>query len=170
MTPRLRVYAAVCLVTLLLTSCSYSKLSTAKSGAGDVSVADSIDSSYSATGSSVSISGNLYTMAAALDSSPGRVALSLIICKLDSSRMLAELSQKDAQSLFDTLKEIAQQKSQTLESLDDLYDLKDILASEKIYVLINSNAVTSSNAPQSSGNSVDVNGWIEKFEKAYAAG
>jgi len=98
-----------------------------------------------------------------LSSSTGRVALALIICKLDPHNVFEELSQKNAKELFDTLIETASRKSQTLEAIDGQFNLKDILASEKIYVTIKSNAVTSNASPTSSTAST---AWITPFMTA----
>jgi hypothetical protein len=160
-----RICVAACLMMLFLTSCS---LKFSSSGNNYKKATAATYDSNQSSSSSISLNVDLNTEAASLSSTPGRVALALIICKMDSSRVLDELTQKKAQPLFDILKEIAQQKSQTLESLDDQYGLKDILASEQIYVTIKSNAVTSVPAPSSAGSSSD-NGWMQKFKTAINA-
>jgi hypothetical protein len=162
---RWRICVAACLMMLFLTSCSL-KLGSAGNNYKNAATA-TYDSNQSSS-SSISLNVDLNTEAASLSSTPGRVALALIICKMDSSRVLDELAKKDAPSLLNILKEIALQKSQTLESLDDQYDLKDILASEQIYVTIKSNDVSSVPAPSSAVSSSD-NGWMQKFKTAINA-
>lgn len=95
-----------------------------------------------------------------LGSSPGRLALAIIINRIDGTTAIDDLARKNAQELFDILRQTASQKSETLESLDQIYYLSDILASEKIYVLLQSNNVVSSKAA-----SYDAN-WAEKFDKS----
>lgn len=125
--------------------------------------------------------------------SKGRIALALIICKLDSSKSLSDLAQKDAATLFELLRETAMQKSVTLETVDKQYDVTDILASEGIYESIQANNVTSltagssqasvsssavsdskkasaSNASSSaSASSASLYAWIPEFETAINA-
>lgn len=96
----------------------------------------------------------------AIGSSPGRLALALIINKLDSATDVEDLSKESAQELFDTLRQDAPQKSQTLEGLDQLYGLDDILASEGIYVNFQANNIVSSVSANSGF------AWSDKFIKA----
>ena len=93
-------------------------------------------------------------------SSPGRVALAIIINRLDNATVVEDLAQQDAPELFELLRQTASQNSQTLQSLDKQYYLSDILASEGIHVTIESNNVISS-----ASGSPDKD-WIAKFEKA----
>lgn len=162
MTYRRLIFIITCVGLLLLTSCSakFQSTSGAKKATNDTFNSTSATSSQPQLKQNVDINSE----AATLKSTPGRVALSHIICKMDSSRALETLSQKDARELLAIISEVAQQKSQTLESLNDQYDLKDILASENVYVNIKSNAVTSAAAQSSSDNS-----WITKFETAINA-
>jgi hypothetical protein len=99
-----------------------------------------------------------------LSSSPGRVALSLIICRLDNSYHLNELSQKDIQDLLSILSETSSQKAVTLEALDAQFNLRGILATEGMTVTIKANQITvvsNGSAPANPDNS-----WIAPFEKA----
>lgn len=99
--------------------------------------------------------------------SPGRVALGEIICKLDSSNVLEDLVSKNtSQGLLEILRETALQKSTTLESLDEKYELTDILASEDIHVTIASNGVTTQTVPSSTPSADD---WISRFQSALSA-
>lgn len=107
---------------------------------------------------------NLADMAHAYGSTPGRVALSLVICRMDRSNSLQSLAQKSAQDLFAMLRETATQNTQTLESLNIQFHLTDILASENIYVKIHANAADALSAPIAPAAN-----WIEQFQAAYAA-
>lgn len=107
---------------------------------------------------------NLADMARTYGSTPGRTALSLIICRVDRSSGLQSLSQKSVQELFDILRETATQNAQTLESLNTQFDLVDILASEGVYVKIHANAADTLSTPITPAPD-----WIEHFQKAYAA-
>lgn len=98
-----------------------------------------------------------------LGSTPGQVALAAIISRLDNASPVEDLSRNSAKELFDDLRQTASQKSQTLEALDQLYDLSDILASEGIYVRFQANNIVSS-APSSASD-----GWIDGFQKAINA-
>lgn len=161
MRSRRATVAAICLILLLLfTSC------TAKNSSGSV-MQSTKRAGASAAEKSVSSAQplDLSKEAQKLDVSEGRAALALIICKLDSSKVVSELAQKDASDLLDILTETALQNSQSLESLDEQYDLKDILASEGVYITIKSNAVSESLAPSGSPG----NGWVQNFQNAYNA-
>ena len=162
MTYRRLIFILTFLFLLLLTSCSakFQNSSAVKKTTADTFDAPPTTSSQSQLKRNIDVNSE----AATLKSTPGRVALSLIICKMDSSRVFETLSQKDASELLAIISEVAQQKSQTLESLNNQYGLKDILASEKIYVDIKSNAVTSAAAQSSSDNN-----WIAKFQTAINA-
>jgi hypothetical protein len=96
----------------------------------------------------------------AMGSTPGRVALALIINKLDDALIVEDLSKKTSQELFDILCQVAPQKSQTLEGLDQLYGLNNILASDGIYVNFQANNVVSAVSQDSSYT------WADKFIKA----
>lgn len=100
-----------------------------------------------------------------LGSTPGRVALAAIIIRLDNASPIEDLSRNSAKELFDVLRQTASQKSQTLEALDQLYGLSDILASENIYVRFQANNVVSA-ADESGAASSD---WIDRFQKAINA-
>lgn len=108
---------------------------------------------------------DLNSEAAALSTQPGQVALALIVCKLDNTKVLDELVKLEPHALFDLLNETALQKSQTLESLDEQYGLAEILASLNINVSIKSNTVTSAPAASSASQN-----WIAKFQQAINAG
>jgi hypothetical protein len=159
---RFVLFSVLCLFLLSLTACSAGVKSASASFKSAVSIYSGPSSSYN-THAKPNI--DLNAEAATLKSTPGQVALSLIICRLDNSEVLDELASKDPQDLFNILTETALQKSQSLQSLDEQYDLTDILASGKIYVTIKSNDVSSAPAPKSS--STD---WIAKFQSAYNAG
>jgi hypothetical protein len=153
----------VCLIIgfslMALTSCS-AKMSSANKTADSTAAAGT---AVPTTSQTVTLKQNIdmSAEAATLKTTPGKVALALIICKMDNSRALEDLAQKDSQDLLSILSEIAQQKSRTLESLNEQYDLVDILASENIFISIKSNAVTSAPAKSSSDLS-----WIPKFQDA----
>lgn len=96
----------------------------------------------------------------ALGSTPGRVALALILNKLDIALVVEDLAKKSSQELFDILRQVAPQKSQTLQGLDQLYGLKNILASDGVYVDFQANNVVST---------ISINNnltWADKFLKA----
>ena len=110
----------------------------------------------SASGSNAKI--DLKARSSELGTSPGRLALAIIIDRLDNATVVEDLSKKNAQELFDLLRQTASQKSQTLEGLNSLYHLNDILASEGIYVTIQANNVTSAASCSVSDS------WIDVFE------
>ena len=154
--------AACLLLPFLLASCSSGKsldsTGSANKQAGNAAV-------LSASASSAPVS-DITVEAQKLSSTPSCVALAEIICQLDSSNHLEDLVQKNnAQKLFEILRETASQKSLTLESIDTQYDLKDILASEGIYVSISSNAVTS----LPTGSKPADSSWIPKFQSGVSA-
>jgi hypothetical protein len=158
-TYRRLILILTCLGLLLLTSCSakFQNSSGAKKTTADTFNSATTENPQPQLKRNIDVNSE----AATLKSTSGRVALSLIICKMDSSRVFETLSQKDASELLAIISEVAQQKSQTLESLNNQYGLKDILASEKIYVDIRSNAVTSAATQSNSDDS-----WITKFQAA----
>lgn len=86
-------------------------------------------------------------------STPARVALSMIITKLDNSYAYTDLVKKSGKELFDVLSETATENNITLESLANKYWLCDILASEKIYVSIEANNVKTLPAPKANSSS-----------------
>ena len=147
---------AACSILALLVACSSQHSMSkpvSKSSFVSLSSAPSQDSSAKAKRTV-----DIKSEAAALSSSAGRVALALVIYKLDNSKAVDELAKKDAATLFDILQEVALQKSQSLESLDDQYDLHDILASENIHVTIKANNVTSASQ---TGSNTD---WVTNFQ------
>ncbi|MDR3552718.1 MAG: hypothetical protein P4L75_06295 [Clostridia bacterium] len=93
-----------------------------------------------------------------LGSTKGRVALAIIINRLDSTQVVDDLAKKSALELFTILQNTAPQKSQTLEGLDRLYDLHAILASEGIYVTIQANDAVSAKSSKQNDD------WVKKFE------
>lgn len=98
------------------------------------------------------------------DSSVGRVALSMIICKLSDINNYSELTAQSAKELFELLKEEAARQNITLEKLDSTYCLGEILKSEQIYVSFSSNNVTYA----SDQTEIDES-WQNKFQEAIAA-
>jgi hypothetical protein len=141
---KVAIAAVGCAVALLLSSCSISsgvtKSAKESDSSGAVKNSQVIMVSQSGQpdfGASVTAQAKLY------QSTPGRVALAMLICKLDSSYDYTDLIKKNANELFDDVSEIAFEKNVTLESLDSRYDLTKILASEKIYVSIVANDVSS---------------------------
>ena len=135
---------ASCIAALLLTSCT-SNSSVAKSDkAYNISARAKISQNSQNTQSAQpNFGASLVGQAAIYNSSPGKVALSMLICRLDNSCVYSDLVNKSAKELFDIVSETAFEKNITLESLDKRYGLRDILASENIYVSIESNNVTS---------------------------
>lgn len=153
-------------VAVLACSCSVHKgktVSAKSSGKGSFAISQPVSSaeSFAAQNASAAVSVDIQEEAVKEGSTPGRVALAVIINRLDGTTSLDDLCHQSAKELFDILQQTASQKSQTLESLDQLYDLSDILASEHIYVQFQSNNVVSS-TPADSGSG----GWVPKFEKA----
>lgn len=137
---------------LLLTSCSSGSNPAKSANAGGITLgAKSSQSSQASLPAQPDFGANVVQQAKLNNSSAGRVALSMIICRLDSSYVYSDLIRKSAKELFDIVSETAVEKNVTLESLNSQYGLCDILASEKIYVSIESNNVTS--LPQSSSSS-----------------
>jgi hypothetical protein len=182
--------AALLLQALLLTSCS-SDTGTAKSAKTSNASKAKISQSYQSSQlTQPDFSANVVQQASIYKSSSGRVALSMLICKLDSSYVYSDLVKKSAKELFDIVSETAVEKNVTLESLDSQYGLSDILASEKIYVSIESNNVTSlpqrssskaisataskksalssKDSKSGSGSAASSNTatWVDKFQKA----
>lgn len=152
--------AAVLACAVALAACGQKKASSSKSVS-----AQETGSVSSAASSTLPASVDLAAEAKTLGSTPGRTALALIICRLDPTNQLQPLAQKNAGDLFSLLQEIAVQKSRTLESLDQQFGLRDILASENIYVIIRANAADTVSGAVSSVAA----GWEQNFEKAYAA-
>lgn len=155
--------AVVCLLaSVILTSCSSGRSLSSTGGSGKQAGSGAVLSASSVSQPVPDIAAE----AQKLSKTPGCVALAEIICQLDSSNHLEDLVQKnDAQHLFEILRETASQKSLTLETIDTQYDLKDILASEGIFVSISSNAVTSLPAGSRPADS----SWIPKFQSAASA-
>ena len=154
--------AACLLLPFLLASCSSGK-SLNSTGSADRQTGNAAVLSASASSSPVT---DITAEAQKLSTTPGCVALAEIICQLDSSNHLEDLAQKNnAQNLFEILRETASQKSLTLETIDTQYDLKDILASEGIFVSISSNAATS----LPTGSRPADSSWIPKFQSAASA-
>lgn len=142
--------AAGLAAALMLASCTKggdAKKSRASAAAGTVVTQGTVSAAQPEFGKSVVEQAEIY------DSSPGRIALAMLICRLDSSYDYTQLVGKSAKELFETLSETAFEKNVTLESLNTQYGLCDILASEKIYVSIEANSVTSLPAPSSSSSS-----------------
>lgn len=157
---RKSAWAALLLAcVLLLASCGKQSGSSLKQASSKVSAVSTEESEADSLPATV----NLADEARQYASTPGRTALALIICRLDRSSALQGLTQKSAGDLFEMLRETAIQKSRTLESLDQQYDLHDILASEGIHVNIHANAAdtVSGGAPAAD--------WVSKFEASYAA-
>lgn len=156
------LFAAVLFSMVLFSACGTQSLPP-KQGASTSSTASF--SAHSGLISSVLPSTvNLVDMAHAYGSTPGRIALSLLICRLDRSSSLQDLSQKPAQDLFAMLRETATQNAQTLESLNIQFHLTDILASEGISVKIHANAADTLSAPI-----LPAADWMAQFQTAYAA-
>lgn len=156
-------------VVLLAGSCarrSETAVSVKSSAKGSFEISQPVSSTemFAAQNASAATSIDIEKEAAKEGSTPGRVALAAVINKLDGTSSVDDLSKKSAQELFDILQQTASQKSQTLESLDQLYYLTDILADEKIFVNFQSNNVVSSMAEDSVQND-----WIPKFEKAISS-
>jgi hypothetical protein len=164
------IFVAVCcaivVLILLLVSADNTK------SAAKIEVSSNVSSSQASQQNLPDFSADIANQAKLYDSSDGRVALSMIICKLDSSYSYSSLVDKSAKELFDILSESAFEKNITLESLDNKYGLSDILASEKIYVIINSNNVssvpraskkTSKDSEKSTSGSEQ---WMTKFKTA----
>ncbi|ADU26282.1 hypothetical protein [Ethanoligenens harbinense] len=148
--------AALALLSACGTQPRQSKSSTAEAIPSSLH-GGTIDSTLPATA-------DLNTMARTYASTPGRIALSLIICRLDRSSYLQPLAQKSAQDLFSMLREVAAQNSQTLESLNTQFHLTDILSSEGIYVQIHANAADPLSTPIAPAPD-----WITQFQSAYAS-
>lgn len=95
-----------------------------------------------------------------LGSTKGRVALAVLINRLDSTQQVDDLAKMDASELFSTLQDTAAKKDQSLEALNRQYDLQSILASEGIYISIQANDVISSPS------SAETSDWASQFEQA----
>lgn len=147
---KLALIALVCTVAIMITSCSSEKSGqySDTSSAADIYESQVLQTS---SGEQPNFSASIVKEAENHDSTPGRVALSMLICRLDSSHVYSDLVKKNAKDLFDILSETAFEKDITLESLNNTYGLSDILASEDIYVIIESNNVTSLPSPSTSG-------------------
>lgn len=98
------------------------------------------------------------------NTSVGRIALAMLICKLDGTNDYHDLLEESSIDLFEALKEEAASQNITLEKLDSTYYLGDILKSEQIYVSFSSNNVTDVTG-KSAGSEEEVN-WQDKFQKA----
>jgi hypothetical protein len=146
--PKTAIAAVLCAAALALISCSSNSDSVISDKASDIGVSSSQIVSQPSLSNQPNFKASVVQQAAVYKSSPGRVALSMLICRLDSSCVYTDLVEKSAKELFEIVSETAFEKNITLESLDNNYGLCDILASEKIYVSIKSNNVTS--LPQSS--------------------
>jgi hypothetical protein len=181
LTRKISLTVAGCLI-LLATSCALNSTNIKSSNAPQKSVSSSQTSQYSLQ-QQPDFSANILSQASLYGTSPGKIALSMLICKLDSSYAYTNLLKKNAKELFDIISETAFKKDITLESLDIRYGLCDILGSEKIYVKIESNNVISmpptpsSSTKQSTASSKPSAGtsdtassnysisWIAKFQK-----
>ena len=157
---RRSVLIFACFALLFLTSCTSKALKSSNQASYNAAATTSSGSALPSQYRNIDINSE----ASALSTQPGQVALALIICKLDNTKVLDELVKQDPHSLFDLLNETALQKSLTLESLDEQYGLTDILASLNIYVNIKSNTVTSVPTPSSASQN-----WITKFQQAINA-
>lgn len=133
---------------------SSKQLTAEKSGTTMQATAGSVNNSMKLT------TINLEKLSKQYNSTDGRVAMAVIIYKMDNSAVIEDLSKKSAKELFDYICELAPQASYTLEGLNKLYYLQDILASEGLYVDLQSNNVVS-RATKSPDK-----GWIQKFESA----
>lgn len=162
---------AILLLTLLVLTASSCAARNTKSIETEPKLSKSVNLASSANGLAEntgqsgaagfsSAADSLQQKAAQLGSTPGRVALAMIIHKLDSTENVDDLAKKSANELFSIIEITAPQKSQTLEGLDRLYELSSILASENIFVQIQANDVVSS-APTSQNKN-----WVSKFETA----
>ena len=146
------VAALLLMQPLLLTSCSSDRDSAKSANASGIALGvKSSQSSQTSQSSQPDFGASVVQQARLNNSSTGRVALAMLICRLDSSYVYSDLIKKNAKELFDIVSETAVEKNVTLESLNSQYGLCDILASEKIYVSIESNNVTA--LPQSSTSS-----------------
>ena len=154
--------AAAVSCALALAACGQRETSSATSKSVSVLEAESVSGTVA---SALPETVDLAAEAQTLGSTPGRTALALIVCRLDPTNSLAALAQKNAADLLSLLQEIAVQKSRTLESLDQQFGLRDILASEHVYVLIHANAADTVSGDGSAASA----GWEQNFEKAYAA-
>jgi hypothetical protein len=165
------MFPRVCLITSFMTiifclcSCSSPKVVSSQIISKQKSISSSHSSGFSLKDASNNIVAittlqELQKKSQALDSSPGRVSLALILNKLDNALVIEDLAKKSPQELFDTLRKTAPQKSQTLQGLDQLYGLKNILASDGINVDFQANNVISA---VSTNNNL---AWTEKFLKA----
>lgn len=164
------LFTAVALVLLsLLSACSIQKSQTTHTASVSSTASFSASEKKISSANSGQIKNtlpstvNLTNMANTYASTPGRVALSLIICSMDRSNSLKTLPQKSARDLFSMLRETAAQNTQTLESLNTEFGLTDILASEGIYVRIHANAADTLTMP-----TAPAADWITRFESAYA--
>jgi hypothetical protein len=136
--------AASCTIALLLASCSLNSAATKDVEASKMSsVITSSQTSQIDQSTQPDFHASIIQEASLYKSTPGRVALSMLICRLDSSYVYSDLVKKNANELFDIVSKTAFKNNITLESLNTLYGLCDILESEKIYVSIESNNVTS---------------------------
>lgn len=146
---RLALVALACTIAVLITSCSQEKVGSL-SGASSAAEVYESQVAQASSEDQPDFTASVVKEAKIYDSSPGRIALSMLICRLDSSRVYTDLVKKNAKELFNILSETAFEKDITLESLDNIYGLTDILASEDIYVSIKANSVTSLPQPSSS--------------------
>ena len=170
--------AAIAGILIAMSSCAFGHSSAGKSStqvfsaAGSVSTNANLKSSglnqdassgevvAAASAAELAPGETLESVASSTSSTRGRVALAIIINRLDSTQTVADLAGKPASELFGIIKTTAPQKSKTLEGRDQLYGLRDILASEGIYVSFQSNDV------ESAGDSSPSKDWEQKFEDA----
>lgn len=152
---KITLAVAGCVAALLLTSCSSSSgaVKNAKSSAISNGI-KGVQTSQNSISKQPDFGADVVEQASFYKSSPGRVALSMLICKLDNSCVYTDLVKKSAKELLDVVSETAFEKNITLESLDNRYGLCDILASEKIYVSIESNNVTSQAQPSATSSAL----------------
>lgn len=165
---RLLPFLVVALTTVFLSSCNAqqpnSKSTQTSSVVSEISHnTDALEPNYSA---------DLNDQAEIYNSTPSRVALAMIICKLDDSYLYTDIVTLDAEELFDILRDSAVDNNVTLESLNSRYGLLDILADEDIYITISSNNVTYKSESEAaaerkkSGSSSKSKRWVAKFQSA----
>lgn len=172
-----RVYLILltAVIMLFVTSCTFNASVSSRKSDGQKSKSYSSSSSEYSLNKALKAQINITSLqdlkqeSQAMGSTPGRVALALIINKLDNARVVEDLSKKTSQELFDILCQAAPQKSQTLEGLDQLYGLNKILASDGIYVSFQANNVVSAVSQDSivAASSQDSSyAWADKFINA----
>jgi hypothetical protein len=137
---------------MMLTACSNVGVNRSKESSGTAANSRISQVSQSSVTTQPDYGAGVVEQAALYKSSPSRVALSMLVCRLGSSYIYGDLVKKSAKELFEIVSETAVENSVTLESLNNRYGLCDILASENIYVSIEANSVTS--LPQKSRSSL----------------